>query len=504
MEQVVIAGGGPVGLWLAAELRLQGIEVTVLESRTEPDPHSRATTVHPRTLELLACRGLVEPFLAEGVRIPGGHFAALPPRLDFSRLDTPYPFTLALPQVRTEALLAEHLRSTGARLLRGHRVTGLDQGDDAVTVHVHGPDGPHRLRTAYLVGCDGTRSTVREAAGIGFPGTPATAWAWMADAVLDAPPRWRSVSNEQGTVMVFPLPGGVHRVVGNDTATVHTKPGPLTFEQLRAKVRGITGTDFGMREAGWISTFGNASRQADRYRHGRVLVAGDAAHSHFPAGGPGLNVGMQDAANLGWKLARTITGAAPDGLLDSYHAERHPVGVELLRSTHAQSGLMTDHSRTTLALRGLLAELITGVDEFSDELAGRAAGLTTAYPADPAGGAHPLTGSRAPDLRPAGPADGTGLFTLLRPGRHVLLDLTGRAGTEFAALAHATSPGVTVHSAPLAASRPAWLGVTAALVRPDGHLAWLTEEQHLPALVTAAHAAVTATTAHPSAAIPLR
>ncbi|MEV7026793.1 FAD-dependent monooxygenase [Kitasatospora sp. NPDC093558] len=472
--QVVIAGGGPVGLWLAAELRLQGTEVTVLESRTEPDPHSRATSLHPRTLELLDSRGLVEPFLAEGVRIPGGHFAALPSRLAFGRLDTPFPFTLALPQARTEHLLAEHLRTTGARLLRGHRVTGLEQDAEGVTVHVHGPDGPYRLRTGYVVGCDGTRSTVREAAGIGFPGTPATAWAWMADTHLDAPPHRPSVTNERGTLMVFPLPGGVHRVVGNDAATVHSRPGPLTFEQIRAKVGAIAGTDYGMRAAGPVSTFGNSARQADRYRLGRVLVAGDAAHSHFPAGGPGLNVGIQDAANLGWRLARVATGTAPAELLDGYHAERHPVGAELLRSTRAQAGLMTDHSPETLALRGLLAELIGGVDEFSDALAARAAGLAVAYPPAPGGDAHPLTGSRAPDLRPDG---GPGLFTLLRPGRPVLLDLTGRAGADLAAL----SPDTTIHSAPLA-----WHGVTAALVRPDGHFAWLTEERHPGSLAEAA------------------
>ncbi|WP_329587783.1 FAD-dependent monooxygenase [Kitasatospora sp. NBC_01250] len=502
MEQVVIAGGGPVGLWLAAELRLYGIPVTVLESRTEPDPHSRALTLHPRTLELLACRGLVEPFLAEGLKIPSGHFAALPDRMDFTELDTPFPFTLALPQARTEALLAAHAEAVGVRLLRGHRVTGLAQDGDAVTVDVEGPQGERHLRAAYLVGCDGTRSTVRTAAGIDFPGTDATAWAWMADVVLDEPPHRRSVSNAQGAVMVWPLPGGVHRVVGNDAESVRTRPGTPTFEELRAKVRRIAGTDFGMRDPGWLSSFGNATRQAAQYRKGRVLLAGDAAHMHFPSGGPGLNVGLQDAANLGWKLAQTLSGTAPAGLLDSYHTERHPVGAELLRSTRAQTGLMTSYTPETLALRELIGELITTVGEFSTELANRVAGLAVAYPPAASAAAHPLTGTRAPDLALAGTGS---LFGLLRPGRFVLLDLTGRLGGDLAppaplaALAHRTGPGLDVHSAPPVEGRAHWPGVSAALVRPDGHLAWLSRETDPQALLTAARHAVAATVVTPVA-----
>ncbi|MFE3503506.1 FAD-dependent monooxygenase [Kitasatospora sp. NPDC059146] len=482
-HQVVIAGAGPVGLWLAAELRLHGVEVTLLETRTEPDPHSRATSLHPRTLEMLDSRGLLEPFLAEGVRIPAGHFAALPARLDYTRLDTPHRYTLALPQARTEHLLAEHAVAAGADLRRGHRVTGLTQDDEAVTVHVEGPDGPYRLRTAHLVGCDGSRSTVRRAAGIDFPGTPATFWAWMGDVVLDTPPRTPALANERGALMVFPLPGGIHRVVGNDAATNRTRPdGPPTFDQLRTKVRHIAGTDYGMRDPGRLSTFGNAARQAAHYRHGRVLLAGDAAHSHFPAGGPGLNVGLQDAFNLGWKLARVLHGTADDTLLDSYHAERHPVGAELLRSTRAQSGLMADHSPETLALRDLLGELIDGVPTFSDTLAARSAGLAVRYPAAPDGPeAHPLTGTRAPDLH----LGATTLFTLLRPGRPVLLDLTGSTRPD-----HLARPGLTLHSAPLTRPHPGWDTATAALLRPDGHLAWRTDAPDGPG--PAAAAALTA------------
>ncbi|MGW3071712.1 FAD-dependent monooxygenase [Kitasatospora sp. NPDC001132] len=477
---VVIAGGGPVGLWLACELRLHGVDVTVLETRAEPDPHSRALTVHPRTLELFAARGLVAPFLAEGLRVPNGHFAALTTRMDFSRLDTPYPFTLVLPQVRTEELIAAHAEAVGVRLLREHRVTGLTRHDDAVTVQVDTPTGHRQLRAAYLVGCDGSRSTVRTAAGIGFPGTSATRWAWMADVTLDAPPAAHTAFNEHGTVMVFPLPDGLHRVVGNDAHSVQEPPETPTIEELRTRVRRIAGTDLGMRDPHWISVFGNATRQAERYRHGRVLLAGDAAHTHFPAGGPGLNVGLQDAGNLGWKLAQTLAGTAPDGLLDSYHTERHPVGADLLRSTSAQTGLMTGYTPENLAMRDLLSELIGDVPEFSDALALRASGLAVHYPPAEPSDTHPLTGTRTPDLPVHG---GTTLLPLLRRGRYVLLDLTTAPDTPspLAPLAHDVTPGLDVHTAPPAGSRPAghraaWSGVTAALVRPDGHLAWLSTD----------------------------
>ncbi|OKI99167.1 FAD-dependent monooxygenase [Kitasatospora sp. CB01950] len=493
-HEVVIAGGGPVGLWLACELRLYGVDVTVLETRTEPDPHSRALAVHPRTLELFAARGLVEPFLAEGLRMPGGHFAALTRRMDFSRLDTPYPFMLLLPQVRTEQLIGAHAEAVGVRVLREHRVTGLAQHEDAVTVEADTPAGRRRLDAAYLIGCDGSRSTVRAAAGIGFPGRAATRWSWLADVTLDAPPAMQSASNEHGTVLLFPLPGGFHRVVGSDARTAQEKPEDLDVEELRTRVRRVMGTDLGMRDPRWISIVGNAARQAERYRHGRVLLAGDAAHSHFPAGGPGLNVGLADAGNLGWKLAQTLAGTAPDGLLDSYHAERHPVGQELLRSTSAQTGLMTSHTPENLALRGLLAELIGTVPEFSDALARRAAGIAVGYPPADASGApdaHPLTGTRAPDLAVHG---GGTLLSLLRRGRYVLLDLTTAPGapSPLAPLVHDTTPGLDVRTGPPASGRPDWARVTAALVRPDGHLAWLSTDAD-PA--GPARAAVTATLA---------
>ncbi|WP_335936399.1 FAD-dependent monooxygenase [Streptomyces sp. PTD5-9] len=485
MENVIVVGGGPVGLWLAAELRLRAVPVTVLEARSRRGPHSRAHTVHPRTLEVLDCRGVVERFLAEGLRIPSGHFAALTERMDFRPLDTPFPFTLSLPQARTEELLEQHAIRSGAEVLRGHRVTGLASRPDAVELTVEGPDGAYRTRAAYVVGCDGTRSVVRQAAGIAFPGTPATLWAWMGDVMLDAPPTDPAVSGPRGQMMVFPLPDGMHRVVGNDPATLRVEqPGAPTFDELRRRVTAVAGTDLGMRDPRWLSRFGNATRQAQTYRRGRVLLAGDAAHMHFPAGGPGLNVGLQDATNLGWKLAAVVRGTAPDSLLDSYHTERHPVGAELLLSTRAQTALMTTYSPEGQALRRLLGELIATVPEFSRTLAGRMSGLSVVYPPAEGDSAHPLVGHRAPDLRFD---SGRRLFELLRGGGHLFLDLTGTAAKRISAQA----PGTAVQAEPLAPhGRAAWSRVSAALIRPDGHVAWASDETDPDAVGRAATTAL--------------
>ncbi|MFJ5222164.1 FAD-dependent monooxygenase [Streptomyces sp. NPDC088400] len=547
-QQVVVVGAGPVGLWLAAELRLGGVSVTLLEAREERDSHSKALTLHPRTLEILAFRGLVEKFLTEGVRLPDGHFGGLDDRMDFSVLDTPFPFTLALPQARTEELLEEHARAAGVRIRRGHRVVGLaglagsegltaSEGlarsaeltgsagpagptgparrQDSVTVAVEGPDGPYTLEAAYVVGCDGTRSTVRGAAGIDFPGTDATIWGWLGDVVLDSPPQTRgiSVSNLQGGLMALRMPGGFHRFIGIGRDDVRTDPsGELTLEELRDNVVRITGDDFGMRAPVWLSRFGNATRQAARYRAGRVLLAGDAAHMHFPTGGVGLNIGVQDATNLGWKLAATLNGTAPDSLLDSYHDERHPVGADLLESTRAQTALITGFTPEGQALRSFLSQLIATRPEFSKDLAERVSALAVAYPpvtnardAPDAPdtldastvGVHPLTGRRAPDLAFA--SHGKSLFGLLNDGRHVLLDLTGTLTGAAGGRPLVLAPDITVHSAPLseppAGPRPEWSGVRAALIRPDGHVAWASEEHDDDALVTAVRTAVAATRA---------
>jgi 2-polyprenyl-6-methoxyphenol hydroxylase-like FAD-dependent oxidoreductase len=416
MDDVVVVGAGPTGLWLAAELRLGGASVTVLEARAERDPNSKALTIHPRTVEIFDCRGVLDPFLAEALRIPSGHFGALPDRLDFSVLDTPYPFTLALLQARTEELLQARAEELGATVRRGCQVVGLaDAGVELADGSV--------VAGRFVVGCDGVRSTVRAAAGIDFPGTDATTWGWLGDVVLDAPPE-RGVATftgAHGGLMVVPLPGGVHRLVGGDPGSDRPEwPGELTLDELRAIVRRIAGTDFGMRDPVWLSRFGNATRQAATYRAGTVLLAGDAAHMHFPTGGVGMNVGIQDAHNLGWKLAAVVTGRAEESLLDTYHDERHPVGADLLEHTRAQTALITAYTAEGQALRSVLSGLIATAPDLSRQLAERLSGLSVAY----------ATGRRVPDRELP---DGTRLFERLRTGEHV-----------------ATGAG---------------------LVRPDGHLA---------------------------------
>ncbi len=458
-HQVVVVGAGPVGLWLAAELRLGGADVLVLEARTEPDPHSKALAIHPRAVEMLASRGLLDRFLAEGSRIPSGHFAVLGTRLDFRLLDTPYQFTLSLPQVRTEQLLETHAREAGADIRRGRRVTALTAGAESVIVHL---DEGTDLEAEWIVGCDGVRSTVRQAAGIAFPGTESTMLGWLGDVELADPPPQSFFSEwtEAGMLMVVRLPGGCYRLIGITPEDLRTdRPGALTLDELRAKTRAIAGTDWAMHSPKWLSRYGNAARQAERYRAGRIFLAGDAAHQHMPAGGVGMNLGLADAMNLGWKLAATISGRAPEGLLDTYHAERHPVGARALRSTQAQAALMTSFSPDGRQLRALLSDLIGDRPEFARTLAEQLSGLSVAYPAAP--GAHTLTGHRAPDLPLT---DGRSLFATLTDARHVLVDIAGGLGAVGdLPLARA----VPIHD------RPEWAGVTAALVRPDGYLAWV-------------------------------
>ncbi|WP_405843767.1 FAD-dependent monooxygenase [Streptomyces sp. NBC_01518] len=475
--QVVISGGGPVGLWLAAELRLNGISVTVLELRTEIDNRSKALTVHPRGVEVLASRGIHQRFLDESLKISTGHFANLSNRLDFSVMDTPFPYTLFIPQARTEALFEEYARGLGATIRRGHRVTGFTEHADSVTVRVEGPQGPYAIDAEYIAGCDGTRSTVRDVAGIEFPGTDSRYLGWLGDVLFDNPPApGFSRFTERGGLMIVPLPDNRWRIAGTspDSATIEW-PGDFTMDELRQKVTDIAGEDFGMRDPSWLSRYGNATRLASHYRRGRVVLAGDAAHQHYPTGGVGMNVGFQDAFNLGWKLAATIDGWASDGLLDSYHTDRHPVGEQLMEHSRAQTYLFHAFTPEGLALRDLLSRMVPESREFSDVLAGRLTALDVAYPsADPA--AHPVTGTRAPDL-PLPSTDGT-LFGALRADSYVLLDLTAEG-----ALADRARQRVTVHSGAPDGTRPAWADVRAALIRPDGHVtwAWTDEDDTKPA-----------------------
>lgn len=469
MDDVIIAGAGPVGLWLARELRLAGSDVLVLDRAPERSPHSKALTMHPRSLEVLSMRGVQHDFLTEGLRIPNGHFGILERRLDFTHLDTRFPFTLAQPQVRTEELFDQYARVQGAEIRRGHEVLGVEQHDDSVSVRVAGPDSDYQTQARFLVGCDGAGSTVRKQAGIPFPGTDSSLHGYLGDVVLDEPPEQIGFSahNSRGCVMVAPLPGGLFRFVGVDPNRQDVGGTELEFDEFRRTVGDIADTDFGMRDPTWLSRFGNATRQAERYRNGRVFLAGDAAHIHFPTGGVGLNVGIQDSMNLGWKIAAYLRGHAGEELLDSYHSERHPVGAALLESSLAQTAVITGFTPEGQALRGLLNGLLGDHPQLSADLARRVSALDVTYPSDSA--AHPLTGQRVPDLQLSG--EPGSVYALLHPGRPVLLDTTG----SLSAVA-AGDRDVLVHKAEIVpARRIDWERTTALLIRPDGHVAWATD-----------------------------
>ncbi|HBF79504.1 MAG TPA: monooxygenase, partial [Streptomyces sp.] len=385
---VVVVGAGPVGLMLAGELRLGGAEVTVLEQRDGPTTESRASTLHARTMELFDQRGLLDD-LGTPPHVPMGHFGGIP--LDL-RLDSPFAGQWKVPQTRTEELLGAWSRGLGAELRGGHRVRSLGQHHDRVEVEADGPHGPVRLSARYVVGCDGERSTVRELAGIPFPGTSAGRELIRADADgLDIQDR-RFQRLEKGLAIAARGAGGTTRVM------VHRfgrPPRPRTAEPDYAELadvwRTVTGEDITAGVPLWVNSFGDASRQAARYRAGRVLLAGDAAHQQMPIGGQALNLGLQDAVNLGWKLAAVVLGRAHDALLESYHEERHAVGREVLSGIRAQARLLLGGPEVE-SLRSVMGELIA-YEDVRRHLAGTISGLGIRYGSGPG---HPLCGTRLP------------------------------------------------------------------------------------------------------------
>jgi 2-polyprenyl-6-methoxyphenol hydroxylase-like FAD-dependent oxidoreductase len=476
---VAVVGGGPVGMWLAAELRRGGVRPVVLERRAERSRHSKALTIYPRTVEQFAMRGLVQRWLAEGTPVPSSHFALLKNRLDFSFLDTRYPYTLFVPQRRTEELLQEHLAELGVPYLRQHAVTGLRQDDTGVDLDVDSPEGTAVIRAAYVAGCDGAASTVRAAAGIDSAGTPDTWQTILGDIELTDPPPVPALtlSEPGGSVYMVALGGGRYRLAVIDHATLYDLTDrPVTFEDLRASALRVAGTDFGMRETPdtWLSRVGNATRQASSYRAGRVLLAGDAAHIHYPAGGQGLNLGLQDATNLAWKLAAEIGGWAPPGLLDSYHAERCPVALDVIDDALAQCGLFANPGREGIALRDRFDAILGATPSLCRELAVRLSGLAVRYPA-----AALPAGQRVPDLG-LRDAPAATIFGLLHPAKFVLLNLTSAPAASVASIGFADR--LTVVNAELAGDHPEWAGTRAMLIRPDGYLAWSSHDDEAPPL----------------------
>ncbi|WP_443040943.1 FAD-dependent monooxygenase [Streptomyces sp. AHA2] len=482
---VVVAGAGPTGLMLACELRLAGAEVVVVERLAQRTGESRAGGIHSRTLEVLDQRGVLDRFLAEGALQPVGHFSGL--YVDFDESESRHPYPLMILQSAVERLLEEWASELGVRMRWSSPVVGVRQDDSGVRVEL-GTDGAP-LRARYLVGCDGGRSTVRKLAGIGFPGTGPTMTALIGDVELpDLPEDYVWVRRRPaGDYSAIAFEPGWYRVITSEYDRVPGRDEPVTFEQLRQSLVRVAGTDFGMRNPRWVSRFTDAARQADRYRQGRVLLAGDAAHIHFPAGGQGLNTGVQDAVNLGWKLAAVVRGQAPDSLLDSYHAERHPVGERVLHNTRAQSALVRPGAQTD-ALREVFGALMV-FDDVNRYLRHLLNALDIRYPS---GGDHPLEGRRVPDAGLTACGGARRVHELLHAARPVLLDLRGSAEVAAAVKgwadrvdlvearseeAHWLVPGIGEIEAP-----------DALLVRPDGHVAWAAApggDPDLPALCTA-------------------
>ncbi|MGW6057267.1 FAD-dependent monooxygenase [Streptomyces sp. NPDC055189] len=470
---VVVAGAGPTGLLLACELALAGVQVRVVEPRLERQQNSRALTLHPRSLEILELRGLAPRFLAAGRTTPGWHFAALATQLDFTALDTRQAHTLFLAQARTEELLEERALELGVTVERGSELVTAQEQGDGVLVRVRDAQGTERtVHCAYLVGCDGARSRVRSVAGIPFPGSEETLTGVLGDFPhLPADAETLAAARSQG-ILVALLEGGVTRLAYIDPERMRVSSRePVTLDEFRDALVRLCGNDLGVDKPVWMSRFGNATRVAAHYRAGRVFLAGDAAHIHFPSAGQGLNTGLQDAMNLGWKLAGAVKGWAGDELLDTYDAERRPVGHAVARDTEVQLllgelPLLESHSGPGLSLRSLMDELLE-IPEVNRRLAGRVSALATAYAA-PAG-EHPLTGHRMPDVEVRTGGAVSHVSGLLTDGRFALLT---RGETELASAARGLAEHVRVVPVQDWPEHPGLKDVAAILIRPDGHVAW--------------------------------
>ncbi|MFB7231337.1 FAD-dependent monooxygenase [Streptomyces fimicarius] len=470
---VLVVGAGPTGMTLAAELRLAGARVTVLERLARRSGESRGLGFTTRTMEILDQRGLLSRF-GDIETSTVGHFGGLP--IDFSLLDGAGQAAKSVPQSETESRLEEWAVELGADIRRGDEVLAVREGGAGVEVDLRGPDGPATLTAPWLVGCDGGRSTVRGAAGFDFPGTAATMEMFLADVKgVELAPRMTGQTLSGGMVMVGPLPGGVTRIVVCERGTPpRRRESPPEFAEVAAAWERLTGESIAHAEPVWVSCFGDATRQVTTYRRGRVLLAGDAAHIHLPAGGQGMNTGIQDAMNLGWKLGAVATGRAPESLLDSYHEERHPVGRRLLMNTRAQ-GLLLLGGPEVQPLRQVFGELVR-FDEVARHLAAMVSGQEIRY--DVGGGGHPLLGRRMPHLELLGAEHKTSTTELLRTGRGLLLDLVGNARLRQRAVPWAARVDTVVaepHDGPAVQDLA---GTTALLIRPDGHVAWAAPGSH--------------------------
>jgi len=462
---VVIAGGGPTGLMLAGELALAGVDVAIVERRTSQDRvGSRAGGLHSRTIEVLDQRGIADRFLSQGKTYPIVHFADT--ALDISDFPTRHNYVLGLWQKHTERILAGWVDELAVTTYRGPEVTGFTQCDSGVEVALS--DG-QSMRAQYLVGCDGGRSLIRKAAGIDFPGwDPTTSWL-IAEAEMTEEAEWGIHHDARGFYAINKFDGGgpVGLVVAERQIGSTGEP---TLRDVSEALIAVCGTDYGIHSPVWISRFTDVARQAAAYRDRRVLLAGDAAHVHSPIGGQGLNIGVQDAVNLGWKLAQVVKQISTESLLDSYHAERHPVGARVLHYNMAQGALRDRANDRINALRDTMAEVLS-MDEPRRRFAAIMSGLDIHYDL---GDRHPLVGRRMPDLDLVTAAGPLRVFRLLHDARPVLLNLGEPGGFDISPWASRVRlidadyagtwelPALGVVTAP-----------TAVLIRPDGYVAWV-------------------------------
>ena len=476
MSDVIVAGGGPTGMMLAAELALADVDVAIVERRPSQElPGSRAGGLHSRTIEVLDQRGVADRFLSEGqvAQVQGYAFNVL----DISDFPTRHNYGLGLWQNHIERILAEWVDELEVPIHRGREVTGFTQDETGVDVHVS--DG-RSLRAKYLAGCDGGRSLIRKAAGIEFAGWDPTTSALIAEVEVAVEPELGMRRDDRG-IHGF---GRVEYEI-RDGEIVYADEGPVRVMVTEAQVGSTSdptlgdlsealielyGTDYGIHSPTWISRFTDMTRQAESYREGRVVLAGDAAHVHSPAGGQGLNTGVQDAVNLGWKLAQVVKGTSPPSLLDTYHAERHPVGARVLRNTMAQTALMRPADARLEALREAVSELLS-MDEPRKRFAAMLSGLDIHYDL---GEGHPLLGRRMPDLDLVTADGSVRMFTLLHDARPVLLDLGESRGFDIAPWADRVQMVVATYDGPwelpVIGEVPA---PTAVLIRPDGYVAWV-------------------------------